>query len=121
MAHTLLGRTLAGPMRSVSLHLPFGARRHGPRAAPLEAFSRTEKIIAFCRLLLTIYTLIVVTIDPQQPSFKPNFADVVLGAYVAYSTLLFFLVRGAYVSAPRGGAFSTAGDVVWATVIALVT
>ena len=78
-------------MRSVSLHLPFGARRHGLRAAPLEAFSRTEKIIAFCRLLLTIYTLAVVTIDPQQPSFKPNFADVVLGAYVAYSALLFFL------------------------------
>ena len=86
-------------MRPVSLHLPFGARRHGPRATPLEAFSRTEKIIAFCRLLLTIYTLAVVTIDPQQPSFKPNFADVVLGAYVAYSALLFFLVRGAYVSA----------------------
>ncbi|TMA61651.1 MAG: GAF domain-containing sensor histidine kinase [Deltaproteobacteria bacterium] len=121
MAHTLLGRTRAGPMRSVSLHLPFGARRHGPRAAPLEAFSRTEKIISFCRLLLTIYTLAVVTIDPQQPSFKPNFADVVLGAYVAYSALLFFLVRGAYVSAQRVGFFSAATDVAWVSVIALFT
>ena len=108
-------------MRSVSLHLPFGARRHGPRAAPLEAFSRTEKIIAFCRLLLTIYTLAVVTIDPQQPSFKPNFADVVLGAYVVYSALLFFLVRGAYVSAQRVGVFSTAVDVLWVSLIALFT
>src|SRR5881409_432819 len=108
-------------MRPVSLHLPFGAPRPGPRATPLEAFSRTEKIIAFCRLLLTIYTLAVVTIDPQQPSFKPNFADVVLGAYVAYSALLFFLVRGAYVSAQRVGFFSAAADVAWVSVIALFT
>jgi len=108
-------------MRSVSLHLPFGVRRHGPRAAPLEAFSRTEKIIAFSRLLLTIYTLVVVTIDPQQPSFKPSFADVVLGAYVAYSALLFFLVRGAYVSAQRIGLFSAAADIVWVSIIALFT
>ena len=121
MAHPLLETARAGPMRPVSLHLPFGARRHGPRAAPLEAFSRTEKIISFCRLLLTIYTLAVVTIDPQQPSFKPNFADVVLGAYVAYSALLFFLVRGAYVSAQRVGFFSAATDVAWVSVIALFT
>src|SRR5581483_2984311 len=109
-------------MRAVSLHLPFSsARRHGPRAAPLEAFSRTEKIIAFCRLLLTIYTLAVIGVDPMQPSFKPSFASGVLCAYVLYSVVLFLLIRGSYVSAQRVGVFSAAADVVWVSVIALFT
>jgi len=48
-------------MRSVSRSLALVPR--GTRLAPLEAFSRTEKIIAFCRMLLATSTLEVVLVD----------------------------------------------------------
>src|SRR5262245_16633587 len=101
-----------------SLALPRPAER---RAAPLEAFSRTEKIIAFCRVLLALGTLAVVVVDPKQPSFLPTGGYVVLGSYLAYSLILFALIRGEYVRQDRIGFISTAADIVWVSVITIFT
>jgi signal transduction histidine kinase len=95
--------------------------RSAPKTAPLEAFSRTEKIIAFCRVLLALSTVAIVIVDPKQPSFAPDVGLPVLWAYVVYSVVLFILVRGEHVRQERVGAFSAAADVVWVSVITLFT
>ena len=91
------------------------------KGASLEAFSRTEKMIAFCRVLLALATVAIVTVDPKQPSFAPDVALVVLWSYLAYSVVLFVLVRGEHVRQERVGAFSAAADIVWISVITLFT
>ncbi len=91
------------------------------RTAPLEAFSRTEKIIAFCRVLLALGTLAVVVVDPRQPSFLPTGGYVVLGSYLLYSLVLLALVRGEHVRQDRIGYLSTAADIVWVSVITIFT
>jgi signal transduction histidine kinase len=91
------------------------------RPVPLEAFSRTEKIIAFCRVLLASGTLAVVLVDPKQPSFLPDIGIVVLGSYLVFSIVLFGLVRGEFVRQDRIGYLSTAADIVWVSVITIFT
>src|SRR4030095_9550552 len=108
---------IGSPMQSLALARPSAERR----AAPLEAFSRTEKIIAFCRVLLAIGTLAVVVVDPKQPSFLPTGGYVVLGSFLAYSLILFALVRGEYVRQDRIGYLSTAADIAWVSVITIFT
>ena len=94
----------------------------GPhQGAPLEAFSRTEKIIAFCRVLLALSTVAIVTVDPKQPGFAPDTAFVVLWSYLLYSIVLFTLVRGEHVRQEHVGAFSAAADIVWVSIITLFT
>ncbi len=90
-------------------------------AAPLEAFSRTERIIALCRVLLAMGTLAVVVVDPKQPSFHPVAGYFVLGSYLAFSIVLFALVRGEHVRRERIGYLSTAADIVWVSVITVFT
>ncbi len=94
---------------------------HVHRVAPLEAFSRTERIIAFCRVLLATATIAVCIVDPKQPSFRANLAYVILCGYVVYSGLLFLLVRREYFQKDRLGLYSTAIDVIWITVITRFT
>src|SRR5262245_49365833 len=104
------------------MHAVEPARPRSPhKGAPLEAFSRTEKIIAFCRVLLALATAAIVIVDPKQPSYAPDVALVVLGAYLVYSVVVFALVRGEHVRQERVGAFSAAADIVWVTVITLFT
>jgi len=107
-------------MRSATRHSPFGPRG-ARRVAPLEAFSRTEKIIAFCRVLLATATQAIIAIDPKSPSLVPEVAYLVLTAYVGYSALLFVLVRGARLPQDRVGVYTTAADVLWVTAITVFT
>ena len=93
----------------------------GPRAAPLETFSRTEKIIAFCRMLLATATLAVVIVDPKQPSFRADLAYVVLNGYVGYSILLFLLVRAEMLRQEHLGWYSCALDIAWISLISPFT
>jgi signal transduction histidine kinase len=89
---------------------------------PLESLSRTERIIAFCRVLLATATLAVVIADPKQPSFRADLAYLILNAYVVYSGVLFFLVRRDYLGRVRHAAvMATAADVVWVTVLTRFT
>lgn len=108
-------------MRSAPRSLPSFHRRGSRRVAPLEAFARTEKIIAFCRVLLATCTLTVVIIDPKQPSFRPDLGNLILTAYAAYSALLFLLARGDYIRQERLGPYSAAADVFWVTLITIFT
>ncbi|HXJ33555.1 MAG TPA: histidine kinase [Candidatus Eisenbacteria bacterium] len=104
------------------MHTVDPARHRGAhKGAPLEAFSRTEKIIAFCRVLLALATTAIVIVDPKQPSFAPDVAVVVLVAYLLYSVVLFVLVRGEHVRQERVGAFSAAADIVWVSFITIFT
>ena len=91
------------------------------RRSPLDVISHTEKVIALCRVLLAATTLVVAIVDPVQPSYRPDIGFVVLGAYVAFSALLFWLVRNERVSEDRVGPYSTAADVVWIVLISLFT
>ena len=91
------------------------------RGARLDAVSQTEKVIAFCRVLLAVTTLVVAIVDPMQPSYRPDIGFAVLGAYVAFSALLFWLVRGEHVRGRRVGPYSADADVGWIVVIALFT
>src|SRR5712691_11613344 len=108
-------------MRSVPRFLPSARPRGVRRVAPLEAFSRTEKIIAFCRVLLALVTLAVVFVDPRQPSFRPEIAYPLLTAYVAYSAILFLLVRGDYLRQDSIGPSSAAVDIAFVTVLSMFT
>lgn len=102
----------------------FAPRPHvgSHRLAPLESLSRTERIIAFCRVLLATATLAVVIADPRQPSFRADIAYLILNAYVIYSGLLFLLVRKGYLGKiQRAALYSTAADVVWVTVLTRFT
>ena len=134
MAHWLL--PLPSPtlrMQPPSSALPAGAPGGARRVAPLEAFSRTEKIIALSRVLLATATLLVVIVDPHQPSFSPNLAYAILTAYALYSAVVFALVRGEYVrqepapfrtaiaGPPHIGPYSAAADVIWVTLISMFT
>jgi signal transduction histidine kinase len=91
------------------------------KGASLEAFSRTEKIIAFCRVLLALATVAIVTVDPKQPSFLPDVGTVAIWSYLLYSLAVFALVRGEYVRQERVGLFSAAADIVWVSVITFFT
>ncbi|HEY2386647.1 MAG TPA: histidine kinase [Candidatus Binatia bacterium] len=85
------------------------------------AVSHTEKIIAFCRVLMAATTVAIAVVDPQQPSYEPEIGYCVLAAYFLSSALLFWLVRGEHVSQERMGYFSTATDIAWILAITLFT
>jgi signal transduction histidine kinase len=85
------------------------------------AVSHTEKIIAFCRVLMAATTVAIAVVDPQQPSYEPEIGYCVLAGYFLSSALLFWLVRGEHVSQERMGYFSTATDIVWISAITLFT
>ncbi len=97
------------------------ARLRPRRGASLMAVSHTEKIIAFCRVLMAATTVAIALVDPQQPSYEPEVGYVVLAAYLLSSALLFWLVRGEHVSQERMGYFSTATDIAWILAITLFT
>ena len=103
-------------MRSISRSLSL-ANRGFRRTPPLEAFSRTEKIIAFCRVLLAIAMLLAVIFDVRQPSFGRDLAYLLLDGYVVYGALLFTLVRGERLRPDWAGRFSLAIDIVWISLI----
>src|ERR1700675_529891 len=91
------------------------------RGASLMAVSHTEKIIAFCRVLMAATTVAIAIVDPQQPSYQPELGYFVLAAYLASSLLLFWLVRGEHVGQERMGYVSTAMDIAWILAITLFT
>lgn len=85
------------------------------------AVSHTEKIIAFCRVLMAATTVAIAIVDPQQPSYEPELGYFVLGSYVVWSALLFWIVRGEHMGQERLGYFSTVTDIAWILAITLFT
>jgi signal transduction histidine kinase len=121
LAHQLLTHREGLPARVRMAIAFFPSRlRDRRRGAPLEAFSHNEKVIAFCRLSLAVTTLVLELVAPKQPPWA-HLAYGVLGAYVGYSALLFFLVRGEWVRQERAARWSVACDIVWAAAITIFT
>src|SRR5688572_23959714 len=92
------------------------------RLAPLESLSRTERIIAFCRVLLATATLAVIIADPRLPSFRAPLTYFLLNAYIVYSGIVFLLVRQDYLrKVPNAAVLATAADIAWVTVLTRFT
>lgn len=96
------------------------SRRAAP-AAVLETFARTERVIAFCRVLLAIGTLALVVADPTLPSYRRDLAYPILIFYVGLSGALFALVRGDHVRREVMAPLTTVIDVIWIALMTLFT
>ena len=97
------------------------ARPRAPRI-PLRAFSRTEKVVAFCRMLLLLAASTIMLVDPK-PLWSPlgPYIVITLLAYGAFSILVFALVRRERVRQESIARVSVAVDVVAITLLTLLT
>lgn len=95
--------------------------RLGRRGTPLEALSRTERVVAFCRILLALGTLAVVLVDPKQPSLWPAAGYLLLTTYLAFAVGLFLLLRSEWLPQERIGLAITVADVAWVALITVFT
>jgi signal transduction histidine kinase len=95
--------------------------RSRPLRIPMRAFSRTEKVVAFCRVLLALATALIVLADPRLPGALPTVTAAVIGGYVFYSVVVFWLVRTERVRQEVSAPVTVAADVVWITVLTLLT
>jgi signal transduction histidine kinase len=86
----------------------------------LGGISPTEKVIAFCRVLLAIATFAIMVVDPKAPLW-PGVAFPIVGTYVAVSLLIFWLVRREIVRGRKVGPYSVVFDVVFGILITLFT
>ena len=122
MAYVLLSRRHRPDRRCKHCH-----RRSRPRAAPpgrsLEAFSRTEKVIAFCRVLLAVATLARRHRRSEAAVFcARRRAIVVLWRLRRLQPASSSCSCAASTSARTASAYlSAAADIVWVTVITLFT
>jgi len=97
------------------------ARPRAPRI-PLRAFSRTEKVIAFCRLLLLFAASTIMLVDPKA-LWSPlgPYIVITLLAYGAFGIAVFVLVRSERVRQENIARVSVAVDVVAITLLTLLT
>ena len=86
----------------------------------LGGISPTEKVIAFCRVLLAATTFAIMVVDPKAPLW-PDIAYPLMSAYVAVSLLLFLLVRSEIVRGRKVGPYSVVLDMVFGLLITLFT
>lgn len=109
---------LPGPMPTTQVS---DARPRAPRI-PLRAFSRTEKVIAFCRVLLLLAASCIMLVDPK-PLWSPlgPYVVITLLAYGAFSLVVFALVRSERVRQESIARVSLIVDVVGITILTLVT
>lgn len=87
----------------------------------MRAFSRTEKVVAFCRVLLAVATALIVLADPRLPGPLPHVTAAVLGGYLLFSAVVFWLVRSERVRQEVSAPATVAADVVWISVLTLLT
>lgn len=86
----------------------------------LGGISPTEKVIAFCRVLLATATFAIMIVDPKTPLW-PVVAYPLVAAYVAVSLVLFLLVRSEIVRGRKVGPYSVVLDMVFGVLITLFT
>jgi signal transduction histidine kinase len=97
------------------------ARPRAPRIS-LRAFSRTEKVIAFCRILLLIAASSIILVDTKL-LWSPvgPYMAITLLAYGAFSVVLFALVRSERVRQESIARVSVVVDVIGITILTLLT
>jgi hypothetical protein len=54
--------------------------------------NRTERLIAAARLVLAVFSLLAVLLDPSEPGRIPHLADDLMAGFTVYAALLAFLV-----------------------------
>jgi signal transduction histidine kinase len=86
----------------------------------LGGISPTEKVIAFCRVLLATATFAIMLVDPKAPLW-PIVAFPLVGVYVAVSLAVFLLVRSEIVRGHKVGPYSVILDMVFGVLITLFT
>ena len=86
----------------------------------LGGISPTEKVIAFCRVLLALATMAIMIVDPKAPLW-PVVAYPLVGSYVVVSIVLFLLVRSEIVRGRKVGPYSVLLDMVYGVLITLFT
>ncbi len=86
----------------------------------LGGISPTEKVIAFCRVLLATATFAIMVVDPKTPLW-PELAYPLVASYVAVSLVLFLLVRSEVVRGRKVGPYSVVLDMVFGVLITLFT
>src|SRR5262249_22677114 len=89
--------------------------------APVMAIAENGSLSSFSVRCRAATPLAELAADPNPAPFQPHVAYLVLGWYVAFSALLFALVRGGYVHQERFPAWSVGADVVWIALITLFT
>ncbi|HWP65162.1 MAG TPA: GAF domain-containing sensor histidine kinase [Candidatus Limnocylindria bacterium] len=97
------------------------ARPRAPRI-PLRAFSRTEKVIAFCRMLLLAAASTIMLVDPKL-LWSPlgPFIVITFLLYGGFSILVFALVRSERVRQENIARASVVVDVIAVTALTLLT
>jgi signal transduction histidine kinase len=97
------------------------SRPRAPRI-PLRAFSRTEKVIAFCRILLLLAASSIILVDPKLPRSPVGpYIGLALILYGGFSVIVFALVRGERVRQEWIARVSVAADVVGITLLTLLS
>jgi signal transduction histidine kinase len=87
---------------------------------PDESLDRVERVIAVSRVVLAISALPIMLLDPRRSTFSTTPLYVVLGAYIAYSVaLLWLLARG--MRARTSSRPILVADVAWFTLIVLLS
>jgi signal transduction histidine kinase len=85
-----------------------------------------ELSIARCRLVLSLFALVAIYVDPAEPTIGAFFVITpnalgMIGAHFAYSLVVLVALRKRLASAEQAARVTAWGDVVFATGIALVT
>ncbi len=86
-------------------------------AAPDESLDRVERVIAICRVVLSISALAIVLLDPREPVYSTGALYFVLAAYIAYSVHLLWLFSYRGLRSRATAKPILLADIAWFTVI----
>ncbi|RMD81995.1 MAG: sensor histidine kinase [Candidatus Dadabacteria bacterium] len=86
-------------------------------AAPDEALDRVERVIALCRVVLSISALAIVLLDPREPVYSSGALYFVLASYIGYSLYLLWLFSYRGVRSRAMAKPILVADIAWFTVI----
>jgi signal transduction histidine kinase len=84
---------------------------------PDDSLDRTERVIGVSRLVLSVFALFIVVLDPRQPMYSSIALYALLIAYIVYSAVLLVIIGG---GGPRARSTSKpilVADIAWYTLI----
>jgi signal transduction histidine kinase len=85
--------------------------------APDESLDRSERVIAISRLLLAVAAFGIMIMDPRPPVYSKTFLFGILGAYIAYSSILLWLFTNQGLQSRTTSKPILVADIVWYTLI----
>ncbi len=82
-----------------------------------DSAERSERVIAICRLALSISAFAIIFIDPREPLYGSSALYIVLALYIAYSSTLLWLISNHEVKPEAISKPVLLADVAWFTAI----